>query len=283
MALILALDQGTSSSRSIVFDEHGHILASAQLETRQHYPHPGWVEHDPMELWTSQRDTAHAALVQLRTQGRDLSEVYAVGITNQRETTVLWRRDTGQPVGPAIVWQDRRTEAQCARWREQGLADLIRAKTGLVIDPYCSGSKLHWLLDHIDGARAAAQRGELAIADWVVEVTRLGQAASRRGKSLAFAHEAAQPERARHVGNQPPMHFAHRHFGVGVRKAHVGTQRQLHACGPVMNRVREPAEWLDKPGAPWPALANERPAGRTLPYQEALRSEQGLCSWQGHF
>ena len=162
MALILALDQGTSSSRSIVFDEHGHILASAQLETRQHYPHPGWVEHDPMELWTSQRDTAHAALVQLRTQGRDLSEVYAVGITNQRETTVLWRRDTGQPVGPAIVWQDRRTEAQCARWREQGLADLIRAKTGLVIDPYFSGSKLQWLLDHIDGARAAAQRGELA-------------------------------------------------------------------------------------------------------------------------
>ena len=155
MALILALDQGTSSSRSIVFDEHGHILASAQLETRQHYPHPGWVEHDPMELWTSQRDTAHAALVQLRTQGRDLSEVYAVGITNQRETTVLWRRDTGQPVGPAIVWQDRRTEAQCARWREQGLADLIRAKTGLVIDPYFSGSKLQWLLDHIDGARAA--------------------------------------------------------------------------------------------------------------------------------
>ena len=162
MALILALDQGTSSSRSIVFDEQGHILASAQLETRQHYPHPGWVEHDPMELWTSQRDTAHAALVQLRTQGRDLSEVYAVGITNQRETTVLWRRDTGQPVGPAIVWQDRRTEAQCARWREQGLADLIRAKTGLVIDPYFSGSKLQWLLDHIDGARAAAQRGELA-------------------------------------------------------------------------------------------------------------------------
>ncbi len=162
MALILALDQGTSSSRSIVFDEHGHILASAQLETRQHYPHPGWVEHDPLELWTSQRDTAHAALAQLRTLGHDLSEVYALGITNQRETTVLWRRDTGQPVGPAIVWQDRRTEAQCARWREQGLADLIRAKTGLVIDPYFSGSKLQWLLDHIDGARAAAQRGELA-------------------------------------------------------------------------------------------------------------------------
>lgn len=162
MALILALDQGTSSSRSIVFDEQGHILALAQLETSQHYPHPGWVEHDPMELWTSQRDTAHAALAQLRTQGRDLSEVRALGITNQRETTVLWRRDTGQPMGPAIVWQDRRTEAQCARWREQGLADTIRAKTGLVIDPYFSGSKLQWLLDHTDGARAAAQRGELA-------------------------------------------------------------------------------------------------------------------------
>ncbi|MBP7133078.1 MAG: glycerol kinase GlpK [Aquabacterium sp.] len=162
MALILALDQGTSSSRSIVFDEHGHILALAQLETRQHYPHPGWVEHDPMELWTSQRDTAHAALVQLRAQGRDLGEVCAVGITNQRETTVLWRRDTGQPVGPAIVWQDRRTEAQCTRWREQGLADTIHTKTGLVIDPYFSGSKLQWLLTHMDGARAAAERGELA-------------------------------------------------------------------------------------------------------------------------
>jgi glycerol kinase len=162
MALILSLDQGTSSSRSVIFDEQGQILASAQLEIRQHYPQPGWVEHDPLELWASQRDTAHAALAQLHAQGRSLSEVRGIGITNQRETTVLWNRRTGQPVHRAIVWQDRRTEAQCAQWREQGLGDTIRAKTGLVIDPYFSGSKLQWLLTHVDGAREAAQRGELA-------------------------------------------------------------------------------------------------------------------------
>jgi glycerol kinase len=162
MPLILALDQGTSSSRSVVFDEQGRLLASAQREIRQHYPQPGWVEHDPLELWASQRDTAHAALCQLHENGHDLRELRGIGITNQRETTLLWRRDTGQPVARAIVWQDRRTEAQCAQWREQGLGDLIRAKTGLVIDPYFSGSKLKYLLDTVDGARAAAQRGELA-------------------------------------------------------------------------------------------------------------------------
>jgi len=162
MALILALDQGTSSSRSVVFDEQGQILASAQLEIRQHYPQPGWVEHDPLELWATQRDTAHAALAQLHQAGHDLRQLKGIGITNQRETTLLWRRDTGQPVHRAIVWQDRRTEAQCAQWREQGLGETIRAKTGLVIDPYFSGSKLQWLLDHVDGAREAAQRGELA-------------------------------------------------------------------------------------------------------------------------
>ena len=162
MALILALDQGTSSSRSVVFDEQGRILASAQLEIQQHYPQPGWVEHDPLALWSTQRDTAHAAMAQLRQQGHNLAELKGIGITNQRETTLLWRRDTGLPVHRAIVWQDRRTEAQCARWREQGLTDTIRAKTGLVIDPYFSGSKLQWLLDNVDGAREAAQRGELA-------------------------------------------------------------------------------------------------------------------------
>jgi glycerol kinase len=160
--LLLALDQGTTSSRSIVFDAAGHILASAQQEIGQHFPQPGWVEHDPIELWTTQRDTAHAALTQLKAQGRSLRDVRAIGITNQRETVVLWRRDTGQPVARAIVWQDRRTAALCQQWREQGLGPLVRARTGLVIDPYFSGSKLRWLLDHVDGARAAAERGELA-------------------------------------------------------------------------------------------------------------------------
>ncbi|MDO9236946.1 MAG: glycerol kinase GlpK [Aquabacterium sp.] len=162
MALILSLDQGTSSSRSVIFDEQGRILASAQIEIRQHYPQPGWVEHDPLELWASQRDTAHAAMAQLHAKGHDLRELRGIGITNQRETTVLWRRDTGLPVARAIVWQDRRAEAQCAQWREQGLSDMVRDKTGLVIDAYFSGSKLQWLLNHVDGAREAAQRGELA-------------------------------------------------------------------------------------------------------------------------
>ncbi|MDO9004849.1 MAG: glycerol kinase GlpK [Aquabacterium sp.] len=162
MALILALDQGTSSSRSIVFDERGQILAQAQREIRQIYPRPGWVEHDPIELWTSQRDTALAALQQAQARGHALSDVRAIGITNQRETTVLWRRDTGEPIAHAIVWQDRRTETLCAEWRERGLSDTIRSKTGLVIDPYFSGTKLKWLLDHVDGARTAAERGELA-------------------------------------------------------------------------------------------------------------------------
>ncbi|MDI1260946.1 glycerol kinase GlpK [Aquabacterium sp.] len=162
MALILALDQGTSSSRSIVFDEHGQILAQAQREIRQIYPRPGWVEHDPIELWTSQRDTALIALQQAQSLGHALSDVRAIGITNQRETTVLWRRDTGEPIAHAIVWQDRRTESLCAQWRERGLGDTIRDKTGLVIDPYFSGTKLKWLLDNVDGARSAAERGELA-------------------------------------------------------------------------------------------------------------------------
>ena len=166
MALILALDQGTSSSRSIVFDAEGHTVASAQQEIPQHYPQPGWVEHDPMTLWTTQRDTArqalHRAAEVLAAEGRSLAELRAIGVTNQRETTVLWRRDTGQPVARAIVWQDRRTEAQCAQWRAQGLEAWVRGKTGLVIDAYFSGSKLQWLLDHVDGARAAAERGELA-------------------------------------------------------------------------------------------------------------------------
>jgi glycerol kinase len=131
MTYLLALDQGTSSSRSIVFDAQGQILASAQQEIRQHYPQPGWVEHDPLELWATQRDTARQALAQLQTQGHDLARVRGIGITNQRETVVLWRRDTGQPVARAIVWQDRRTETRCAQWRQQGLERMIRDKTGL--------------------------------------------------------------------------------------------------------------------------------------------------------
>lgn len=168
MTYLLALDQGTSSSRSIVFDRDGHIVAMAQKELTQIYPQPGWVEHDPMEIWRSQLATAREALAKAGLQAGD---IHAIGITNQRETTLLWNRKTGQPVHHAIVWQDRRAEPLCARLREAGMTDTIRDKTGLVIDAYFSGTKLRWLLDHVPGAQAQAERGELAfgtVDSWLI-------------------------------------------------------------------------------------------------------------------
>lgn len=156
---LLALDQGTSSSRSIVFDRGGHVVAIAQKELTQIYPQPGWVEHDPLEIWDSQLATAREVIAKAKLRPED---IHAIGITNQRETTVLWHRETGKPVHHAIVWQDRRAEPLCARLREEGLADTIREKTGLVIDAYFSGTKLRWLLDNVPGAREQAERGELA-------------------------------------------------------------------------------------------------------------------------
>ncbi|MFM7698653.1 MAG: glycerol kinase GlpK [Limnohabitans sp.] len=159
MTCLLALDQGTSSSRSIIFRSDGSILASAQAEFRQIYPQPGWVEHDPMEIWQSQLATARQVLSQ---SGLSASSIASVGITNQRETTVVWRRDTGQPIYNAIVWQDRRAEPQCLRLRQAGHGDLVQQKTGLLIDAYFSATKLQWILDHVAGARDMAERGELA-------------------------------------------------------------------------------------------------------------------------
>jgi len=156
---LLALDQGTSSSRSIVFDARGRIVAMAQREFRQIYPQPGWVEHDPKEIWATQLATAKEVLAKA---GLKAAQIASIGITNQRETTLLWNRQTGEPVYNAIVWQDRRAEPTCAALRERGLEPTIRAKTGLIIDAYFSGTKLKWLLDNVPGARAAAQRGELA-------------------------------------------------------------------------------------------------------------------------
>lgn len=167
-AYLLALDQGTSSSRSIVFDARGRLVASAQLELAQIYPRPGWVEHDPREIWRTQLATARQALAKAGLAARDIR---AVGITNQRETTVVWNRSTGAPIHHAIVWQDRRAEPICAALREAGLAETIQQKTGLLIDAYFSGSKLQWLLDHVDGAREAAGRGELAfgtVDSWLI-------------------------------------------------------------------------------------------------------------------
>lgn len=168
MTYLLALDQGTSSSRSIVFDENGHIVALAQQELPQIYPKPGWVEHDPMEIWRTQLATAREALAKANLKAGDIR---ALGITNQRETTVVWNRKTGQPIHHAIVWQDRRAEATCAQLREDGKADLIQAKTGLLVDAYFSGTKLKWLLDNVPRARQQAARGELAfgtIDSWLM-------------------------------------------------------------------------------------------------------------------
>ncbi len=159
MTYLLALDQGTSSSRSIVFDGHGQVVALAQQELPQIYPQPGWVEHDPMVIWQGQLATAREALAKAGLAARDIK---ALGITNQRETTVVWERKTGRPIHHAIVWQDRRGEPLCVQLREQGHAGLIQSTTGLLIDSYFSATKLTWLLDNVPGARDRARRGELA-------------------------------------------------------------------------------------------------------------------------
>ncbi|NBX22210.1 MAG: glycerol kinase, partial [Betaproteobacteria bacterium] len=168
MTYLLALDQGTSSTRSIVFDETGRTVAMAQLELQQIYPQPGWVEHDAQEIWRIQLATARDALAKA---GITAAQVKAVGITNQRETTVVWNRTTGVPIHHAIVWQDRRAEPTCADLRARGLADTIQTKTGLLVDAYFSATKLKWLLDNVPGARAQAANGELAfgtIDSWLI-------------------------------------------------------------------------------------------------------------------
>ncbi len=158
-SFVLALDQGTTSSRAIVFDRRGHARAAAQQEFPQHYPRPGWVEHDPRDLWETTRRVALAAVAEANL---DRTQLAAIGLTNQRETTLLWERATGRPLAPAIVWQDRRTAAACVRLKARGLEPLFRRRTGLVLDPYFSATKLAWLLDHVPGARRRAGRGELA-------------------------------------------------------------------------------------------------------------------------
>jgi glycerol kinase len=165
---VLALDQGTTSSRAILFDEAGGPVAVGQREFRQIFPQAGWVEHDPREIFATQRDVAREALRKANVSAKD---VMAIGITNQRETTIVWDRQTGAPIHNAIVWQDRRTAELCKDLREVGAESLIRERTGLVIDPYFSGTKLAWLLDEIPGARERAARGELAfgtVDTWLV-------------------------------------------------------------------------------------------------------------------
>ena len=168
MKYLLALDQGTSSSRSIVFAPDGHIVGMAQQEFRQIYPHPSWVEHDPMEIWSSQLATIRLALKNSNIRAGDIA---CVGITNQRETTVVWNRKTGHPIYNAIVWQDRRAEPVCAKLRQEGHDKLVQAKTGLVIDAYFSGTKLQWILDNVPQARDMAAKGDLAfgtVDTWLI-------------------------------------------------------------------------------------------------------------------
>jgi transposase len=159
MSFILSLDQGTSSSRAIIFDHDVGIRAVAQKEFRQIFPQSGWVEHDPREIWSTQLKVARQALA---TAGLNGGDINAIGITNQRETTVIWDRRTGEPIHNAIVWQDRRTAKFCDELKRAGHGELITRKTGLVVDAYFSGSKIRWLLDHVPGARERAHRGELA-------------------------------------------------------------------------------------------------------------------------
>ena len=168
MPYVLALDQGTTSSRAILFDHEGRIHGTAQREFRQIFPRAGWVEHDPQEIWTSQIGVAVEALAGAGLRPRDIA---AIGITNQRETTIVWDRKTGEPVSNAIVWQDRRTADACDRLRAQGAEGIVREKTGLVVDAYFSGTKVAWILDNVAGARARAERGELAfgtVDSWLV-------------------------------------------------------------------------------------------------------------------
>jgi glycerol kinase len=159
MNVLLAFDQGTTSSRAILFDHSGTVLGSVQQEFTQHYPQPGWVEHDANEIWQSQLDVGRQVLA---STGRSAADVVAIGITNQRETTVIWDRATGKPIHRAIVWQDRRTAPYCDRIRQQGHEAKIQATTGLLIDAYFCASKIRWILEHVPGARQRAERGELA-------------------------------------------------------------------------------------------------------------------------
>ncbi|RIA08503.1 glycerol kinase [Flavobacteriaceae bacterium MAR_2010_72] len=165
---ILALDQGTTSSRAIVFDKQGNTVSVAQKEFTQYFPKPGWVEHDPQEIWSTQAGVAAEAIAK---KGLNVENIAAIGITNQRETVVVWDKNTGKPIYNAIVWQDKRTASYCDELKKLGKQDLIREKTGLVIDSYFSGTKVKWILDHVEGARQKAESGELilgTIDTWLI-------------------------------------------------------------------------------------------------------------------
>jgi glycerol kinase len=168
MRYILALDQGTTSSRSLIIDERGHVVSIAQKEFQQHFPTSGWVEHDPEEIWSTQFSVASEAMAKASLSPKDIA---AIGITNQRETTILWEKSTSKPIAMAIVWQDRRTTDLCEQLKKKGLEPLFMEKTGLLLDPYFSGTKISWLLEHVQGARKLASDGRLAfgtVDSWLI-------------------------------------------------------------------------------------------------------------------
>ena len=165
---ILSIDAGTTSSRALIFDKKGNEIAKAQFEFKQHFPKEGWVEHDPLEIWSSQKKALQSAMSMHQISSL---EIKGIGITNQRETTVVWEKDTGKPIYNAIVWQDRRTSEYCNELKEKGMEPLIMSKTGLLLDPYFSGTKIHWILENIEGARKKAQDGQLlfgTIDTWLI-------------------------------------------------------------------------------------------------------------------
>ena len=244
---LLALDQGTSSSRAIVFHRSGAVVAQAQRELSQIYPQPGWVEHDPAEIWAAQFAVAQQALARA---GLTAADIAAIGITNQRETTLLWDRRSGRPLHNAIVWQDRRTEPLCAQLREHGLADAVRHATGLVIDPYFSGTKLRWLLDRVPGAHLAAAQGELAfgtVDSWLLWQLTEGRVhatdVSNASRTMLFdiRHNAWAPEllAALHIpGSVLPQVFPSSHifgettlFGAPIPIAGIAGDQQAALFG----------------------------------------------------
>jgi glycerol kinase len=231
MKYLLALDQGTSSSRSIVFDERGQVVAMAQREFRQLFPQPGWVEHDPEEIWSSQLATAREVLQRANLKAGDIA---GLGITNQRETTLVWNRHTGAPIHNAIVWQDRRGEPLCAQLRAQGHEAAIRASTGLVVDAYFSATKLRWILDHVSGAHIAAAQGDLAfgtVDSWLMWKLTNGRVhatdVSNAARTMLFdiRHNAWDPELLKllHVPHSVlPKVFASSHLFGDSAAEHLG-------------------------------------------------------------
>lgn len=212
MPYLLALDEGTSSARAIVFTDAGGLVAEGRQSFQQHFPQPGWVEHDPLEIWHAQLEAGKEALAKAGVHPRDIA---AIGITNQRETTVLWDRATGKPVHKAIVWQDRRTAPLCAQLKADGKEALIRQKTGLLLDPYFSATKLRWLLDHLPNGQARAENGELAfgtIDTWLLWQLTGGEVhatdASNAARTLLYnLHTGAWDDELLRLFNLPAVLF----------------------------------------------------------------------------